>query len=210
MTQPAFDLVEQWTDKERSGFAYCSASTDHQHFMVTHMRGGAPVSVRQCRSCRWIDFDDIRDQMTYGVNALTGQQMVRAVDRVRQLFGTDWALKPGAERLDVYAEVLRGPGWHAAYIDMRTGEVVPIPAVPADEPPDWGADIPDIDAAIGPNYMVVAIDDAEWCHYHEHLSVAERSCDYVGRAPGEVDSSRKALPAKVYVIVSTKEGGDGQ
>lgn len=31
--------------------------------MVWHCRGGAPISVHQCSFCKWIDFDDIGEQL---------------------------------------------------------------------------------------------------------------------------------------------------
>lgn len=40
----------------------CTASVDG-HAMVTHVRGGAPVSVRRCSLCGWIDFGDLGHQV---------------------------------------------------------------------------------------------------------------------------------------------------
>jgi len=42
---------------------YCPDYPVDGHTMVTHMRGGALVSVRQCSACDWIDFADLDQQV---------------------------------------------------------------------------------------------------------------------------------------------------
>ncbi len=41
---------------------YCSAHPGDRHNLYIHVRANALVSVRRCRACGWIDFDDLREQ----------------------------------------------------------------------------------------------------------------------------------------------------
>jgi len=58
---------------------------------------------------------------------------------INDRLGDDFAVCPAPGRLYIVAELERGPGWDAGYIDLDGGEFIPIPARPAAVRVDYAA-----------------------------------------------------------------------